>query len=62
MREVLFDYMMGLVLSDRKIKDTEIEFLFMMGENVFGYTRKECADKLAVAIQSNFVPSFDSLC
>jgi hypothetical protein len=46
MREVLFDYMMGLVLSDRKIKDTEIEFLFMMGENVFGYTRKECADKL----------------
>ena len=62
MREILFDYMMGLVLADRKIKDVEIEFLFMMGENVFGYTRKECADKLAAAVQSNFIPSFDSLC
>jgi hypothetical protein len=34
----------------------------MVGENVFGYSKKEIADKMASAIQSNFVPSFESLC
>ena len=62
MRDSLFDYMIGLVLTDRMFNDKEVEFLFGVGENIYGYTKKEIADKLASAIQANFVPSFESLC
>ena len=62
MRDGLFDYMIGLVLSDRMFNDKEVEFLFGVGENIYGYTKKEIADKLASAIHANFVPSFESLC
>ena len=62
MRDCLYDYMIGLVLADRTFNEHEIEFIFMVGENVFGYSKKEIADKMASAIQSNFVPSFESLC
>lgn len=62
MREYLYDYMIGLVLADRMFNEKEVEFLFLAGENIFGYTKKEIADKMASAIQSNFVPSFEALC
>ena len=62
MRDCLYDYMIGIVLSDKMFNESEIGFLFTVGENVFGYTKKEIADRLASAIQSNFVPSFESLC
>lgn len=62
MRECLYDYMIGLVLADRMFNEKEVEFLFLAGENIFGYTKKEIADKMASAIQSNFVPSFEALC
>ena len=62
MRDSLFDYMIGLVLTDRMFNDKEVEFLFGVGKNIYGYTKKEIADKLASAIQANFVPSFESLC
>lgn len=62
MREGLYQYMIGIVLADRMFNEKEVEFLFMIGENIFGYTKKEIADNLASAIQANFVPSFESLC
>ena len=62
MRDCLYDYMIGLVLADRTFNEHEIEFIFMVGENVFSYSKKEIADKMASTIQSNFVPSFESLC
>ncbi len=62
MRDTLYDYMIGIVLSDKKINQKEVEFLYMAGENLFGYSKKEMCDKLAVAIQQNFVPSFDAIC
>ena len=62
MRDNLYNYMIGIVLSDRMFNEQEIGFLFTVGENIFAFTKKEIADKLASAIQSNFVPSFESLC
>lgn len=62
MREVLYEYMVGIVLADKTFKDEEMEFIFMVGENVFNYTKKEIADRLASAIQRNFIPNFQSLC
>ena len=62
MREDLYQYMIGIVLADRMFNEKEVEFLFMIGENIFGYTKKEIADNLASAIQTNFVPSFEALC
>lgn len=62
LRDDLFNYMIGLVLADRMFNDKEVDFLFNVGENIYSYTKKEIADKLASAIQANFVPSFESLC
>jgi len=62
MRDCLYDYMIGLVLSDKTFNESEIGFLFTVGENVFGYGKKEIADKMASAIHTNFIPSFESLC
>lgn len=62
MRDSLYSYMVGIVLSDRMFNEQEIGFLFTVGESIFSFTKKEIADKLASAIQSNFVPSFESLC
>ena len=54
--------MVGIVLADKSFKDEEMEFIFMVGENIFNYTKKEIADRLASAIQRNFIPNFQSLC
>lgn len=62
MRDVLYEYMIGIVLADKTFKDEEMDFIFMVGEKVFNYTKKEIADRLASAIQRNFIPNFQSLC
>lgn len=62
LREAMFRYMIGIVLADKEFTKKEIEFLYSMGEQVFGYSRKEAAGLLAAMIQINFVPSFESIC
>lgn len=62
MRDCLYEYMIALVLADKMFNEKEIEFLFAVGENIFGYGKKEIADKMASAIHTNFVPSFEALC
>ena len=62
LREAMFRYMIGIVLADKEFTKKEIEFLYTMGEQVFGYSRKEAAGILAAMIQVNFVPSFEAIC
>jgi Zn-dependent protease with chaperone function len=51
----LFEFMVGVALSDRQIFQQEIEFLYKVGE-VFGLTRKEAAQMIAQNIQREFMP------
>ena len=61
-REAMFSYLISLVLADKSMKQEEIDFIFNVGENGFGFSQKEIANRLAAAIQRNFVPSVESIC
>ena len=61
LREPMFDYLIGLVLADKKLHDKEIELLYDMGENCFGYSKKEVAQMLASTVQARFIPDLRSL-
>lgn len=61
MRDPMFHYMISLVLSDSSFNESELQFLFEIGENCFGFTKKEIADRMAAAIQRNFVPSYEKI-
>lgn len=59
MRERMLGYIIRLILSDRDIKDKEVELLYNLGENVFGYSKKEIATLFAQHIQIGYVPSHE---
>ena len=61
-REPMFSYLISLLLADKSIDQKEIEFVFDAGEKAFGFSTMEIANRLAVAIQRNFVPSVDAIC
>ena len=61
-REPMFSYLISLLLADKSIDQKEIEFVFEAGEKAFGFSTMEIANRLAVAIQRNFVPSVDAIC
>ena len=62
MRQGMFTYMIALVLADKQFSQQEIDFIYNIGEEVFGYGRKETAGMLAAMIQQNFVPPTQVLC
>lgn len=61
-REGMFGYMISVILADKSMKQEEVDFLFQVGEEAFGFSQKEVANRLAGAIQRNFVPSFEAMC
>lgn len=61
MRESLLSYIIGLVLSDKEISRGEIDFVYMFGNGI-GFSNKEVSEKFAEMIQSNYMPSLDSIC
>lgn len=60
-RENMLTYVISVMMSDRVFDEREIQFVFEIGTNVFGYSSIEVAQILAQIIQSNFVPSIKSL-
>lgn len=62
MREGMFNYIISLVLSDSSFNQKELDFIFQIGRECFGFSEKEIADRMAVAIQKNFVPSYEAIC
>ncbi len=57
----MFGYMVNVALADRHIDKREVELLFEVGEGLFGFQRKEIAQILAEALQSQFVPRLEVL-
>ena len=61
-REGMFSYMISLLLADKSLNQEEVDFLFKVGEQSFGFSQKEVANRLAIAIQRNFIPSYEAIC
>ena len=61
LREPMFDYIISLVLADKRVDSKEIDLLYQMGENFFSYSRKEVAAMLAETVQARFIPDLRSL-
>lgn len=61
-REVMFSYLISLLLSDKTLEDKEVDFIFEVGEKSFGFTTMEVANRMASAIQRNFIPSYQAMC
>lgn len=61
-RENMFAYLISIILADKSLQQEEMDFLFNVGEQAFGFSQKEIANRLAVAIQRNFIPSYEAIC
>lgn len=61
LRDMMLEYIMQIIISDKRFDEKEIELLYNIGENLLGYSRKEIAHYFANMIQENFVPSYDGL-
>jgi hypothetical protein len=61
-REGMFSYLISLILADKSLKQEEVDFLFKVGEDFFGFSQMEIANRFASAIQRDFVPSFEAIC
>lgn len=62
MREGLLRYIIGVALSDKEIKDSEVEMIFTIAQKCFGYSSVEASRIFASMIQVNYVPSVQALC
>jgi Zn-dependent protease with chaperone function len=60
-RHNLLHYLISLVIADRNIDKQEVDFVFMIGEQMFGFSRKEIAQIFATVIQENYLPSVNDL-
>jgi hypothetical protein len=55
-RDVLFDYLIAMALTDKSILEKEIAFLNEAGQNLFHFTLREIAQKISFHIQRSFIP------
>ena len=62
MRDGMLVYIISLILADSSFNQQEVDFIFEIGEKCFGFTTKEIADRMAGAIQQNFIPSYEAIC
>jgi len=53
----ILEYMIDVILMDRKIREEEVEFVFNIGEKLLLIPEKEIAQILAGKIRETFVPS-----
>lgn len=60
-RESLLYYLARIALSDKKIAENEIGFIFEVGTKAFVYSRTEVAQIFANTIQQRFMPGVQAL-
>ena len=61
MRDGLLDYMIQIVMADKKIAPEEVKWLYDFGNDV-GFSDIEVATAIASAIQRNYIPSLEAIC
>jgi len=55
--EMMMTYLVSIVVADNKILDSELEFLYKIGVELFGFTKERTSYLLATVIANNFSPS-----
>ena len=61
MRESLLQYMIRIVMSDKKFAEEEVKMLYDFGDSI-GFSKMEVASAIAEAIQQSYIPSLESIC
>lgn len=62
LRDTLFNFVLSLLFADKKFNDKELEFVYELGKNFFGYSEKEISGMFAAMIQAAFTPDIEALC
>ena len=60
MRETLLFYLIGLVMSDRKLLESEVALLYNVGRGL-GFSDRDISVRFADMIRKHFTPSLDSI-
>lgn len=60
LKESLLEYMISVVLADKDITETEVNFIYNIGQKL-GLSVKEISVAFAVMVQRNFVPSLAAI-
>ena len=60
-REPMLRYIINLIIADNSLSMEEMNFIFEIGANAFGYSKKECALMIAQQIQQSFTPDMMDL-
>jgi len=55
-RDPMFEFLIGVALSDNELFTKEVDFLYEVGENLFKYSAKEIAQKISSVVRGNFIP------
>ena len=55
-RFMMFRFLIDMILIDRNISDSEINFLYRTGRDLFSFIDKEIAQLIGEAIQYKFIP------
>ena len=55
-RYPMFEYLIGIALSDNRLRPQEVELLYDLGQNLFGFPPQEIAQMLGKLIQVRFTP------
>jgi len=55
-RDPMFEFLIGVALSDNQLFTREIEFLYEVGANLFKFSAKEIAQKIGYVVRGNFLP------
>lgn len=61
MRDDLLLYLIEIVLSDREISKAEVNLVYDLGKNIFGYQKRDVARMMVAMVQSKFVPNLRNL-
>ena len=55
-RDPMFEFLIGVAMSDNELFSKEIDFLYEIGANLFNYSAKEIAQKITFVVRGNFLP------
>ncbi len=55
-RYMMFEFLVGVALADKEFGKDEVDLLYRLGEQYFGLTPKEIAQRVGFVIQQQFIP------
>ena len=55
-RDPMFEFLVGVAMSDNQLFTKEIDFLYEVGTNLFKFSTKEIAQKISYVVRGNFIP------